>query len=76
MVEAGRVGGWWRGAAEREVPFEEVGVEGGGVVVGGGVCGEFGGFFDCVGKKGGGVSEWVGREGGEWGEGRGTYGCV
>lgn len=29
------------------MPFEEVVVEGFGVVVGGGVGGELGGFFDC-----------------------------
>lgn len=33
------------GAAQGEVPFVDVGVEGGGVVVWGGGGGEFGGFF-------------------------------
>lgn len=36
MVDAGAVGGVG-GAAQGEVPFEEVGFEGRGVVVGGGV---------------------------------------
>ena len=46
MVYAVRVGrglGW---SAQREVPFEEVGFEGGGVEVWGGVEGEFAGFAE------------------------------
>jgi len=46
VVDAAGVGGGRGRAAEREVPFEEVGVERVGGVVGGGVGGEFGGFFD------------------------------
>ena len=49
VVDAVGVGRGGGRAAEREVPFEEVGVEGGGVMVGGRVGGEFGGFFDCEG---------------------------
>ena len=45
VVDAGFEGGFW-GAAQREVPFEEVGFEGGRVVVGGGGGGEFVGFAD------------------------------
>ena len=78
VVETGAVGGGGR-AGNSEVPFEEVGVEGGSVqgVVGGG--GEFGGFFDCVG--GGLVGEGVlgvgeGRGRGFWGWGGGAYGCA
>lgn len=48
VVEAAGVGGGCGWTAEGEVPFEEVVFEGFGVVVGGGVGGEFGGFFDCV----------------------------
>lgn len=45
MVEAGGIGrGWW--AAEREVPFEEVGFEGRGRVVCGVRGGELGGFAE------------------------------
>jgi len=47
VVEAGVVGGGGGRAAEGEVPFEEIAVEGSGVVVRGGVGGEFGGFFYC-----------------------------
>ena len=49
MVEAPGVGGGGGRAPDREVPFEEVGFEGFGVEVGGGVGGEFGGFFNCGG---------------------------
>ena len=45
MVGARAVGGG-RGAAEGEVPFVEVGVEGCGVEGGIGVGGELGGFFE------------------------------
>jgi hypothetical protein len=47
VVDARGVGRGRGGPAQGEVPFEEVCVEGGGVEVGGGVCLEFGGFFDC-----------------------------
>lgn len=49
MVDAAGVGGGGGWAAQREVPFEEVGVEEVRVVVGGGVGGEFAGFFDWLG---------------------------
>lgn len=48
VVDAVAVGGR-RGPAESEVPFEEVGFEGGGMVVGGGGGGQFGGFADWKG---------------------------
>lgn len=48
MVDSGGVGGGGGRAAESEVPFEEVGFQGEGVVVWGGVGGEFGGFFHCL----------------------------
>lgn len=46
MVDACGVGRLGR-AAQCEVPFEKVGVEGGGGEVGRGVSGEFRGFFYC-----------------------------
>jgi hypothetical protein len=52
VVDAGGEGGGGGGPAQGEVPFEEVGFERLGVVVGGGVGCEFGGFFDCGGGMG------------------------
>lgn len=46
MVDAVAVGGVG-GAAESEVPFEEVGFEGCSVVIGGRIGGEFCGFAHC-----------------------------
>jgi hypothetical protein len=49
MVDAARVRARrWR-PADCEMPFEEVCVQGRRVVVGRGIVGEFGGFFDCGG---------------------------
>lgn len=52
VVDAAGVDGA-RGAAEGEVPFEEVGFEGGRGVVGGGGGEEFLGFADYGGGRGG-----------------------
>ena len=60
MVGARAVGGGG-GPAEGEVPFEEVGVEGGGMEGGVGVGGEFAGFFEDA-FDGGGLGV-EGREG-------------
>lgn len=71
MVGAGAVGGGG-GAAQGEVPFEEVGVEGGGVEGGVWVGGELGGFFEDAFDGGGfGVEGWEGHGGdcgseGDW----------
>lgn len=46
MVDATVEGRGCRGTAEGEVPFEEVGFERCCVVVGGGLLGELGGFFE------------------------------
>lgn len=48
VVDAGFVGRGGGRAAQREVPFEEVVFEGLGVVVGGGIIGELGGFSYCA----------------------------
>jgi len=47
VVDACSVGGGGGGAAQCEVPLEEVIFERLGVVVGRGIGGELGGFFDC-----------------------------
>ena len=61
VVGAVGVGGGG-GAAQGEMPFEEVGVEGGGVEGGVGVGGEFGGFFEDAFDGGGfGVEGWEGH---------------
>ena len=63
VVGAGAVGGGG-GAEEGEVPFEEVGVEGGGVEGRVWVGGEFAGFFEDAFDGGGfGVEGWEGHGG-------------
>lgn len=56
VVDARGVGGVW-GPAQGEVPFEEVGFEGGGDVVWGGGLGEFGCFAHWRGLAGGGMGK-------------------
>lgn len=46
MVDAGGEGRRRGGTHEGEMPFEEVGGQGGGVEVGGGLAAEFGGFAE------------------------------
>ena len=53
MVESSFEWGGGGRAAESEVPFEEVGFEGGGVVVERGLRGKFGGFFEDAFESGG-----------------------
>ncbi len=75
MVGACAVGGGG-GTAQGEVPFEEVGVEGGGVEGGVWVGGELGGFFEDAFDGGGfGVEGWEGH-GGDGGSGGNWVGRI